>query len=93
MLKKHYSPKTKFIISDNIIQSIKENQYNAGYLIFSKIEISNNNKFIKLSRSENLEEAAQNLYAAMHQLDAMNLDVIIAEKFPESGIGISLNDR
>jgi len=35
----------------------------------------------------------RNLYAAMHRLDSQNLDVIIAEKFPDSGVGKSINDR
>lgn len=93
MLNKHYSPKTKFIISNNIGKSIKENNGNAAFLIFSKIEIDSNKKFIRLSNTNDLDEAAQNLYSAMHQLDAMNVDVIIAEKFPDNGIGVSLNDR
>jgi L-threonylcarbamoyladenylate synthase len=29
----------------------------------------------------------------MHRLDAANLDVIIAEKFPDDGIGKAINDR
>lgn len=93
MLSKHYSPKTKFIVSDNIIKSINENYGNIAFLLFSKCEIDSKNKFIRLTNSENLKEAAQHLYAAMHQLDAMNVDIIIAEKFPETGLGFSLNDR
>lgn len=38
-------------------------------------------------------EAAHNLYAAMHELEDKNFDLLIEEKFTESGIGISLNDR
>jgi L-threonylcarbamoyladenylate synthase len=40
-----------------------------------------------------MQEAAANLYAAMHALDAQELDLIIAEKFPEVGLGKSINDR
>jgi L-threonylcarbamoyladenylate synthase len=40
-----------------------------------------------------MQEAASNLYAAMHALDAQQLDVIIAEKLPEFGLGKSMNDR
>jgi L-threonylcarbamoyladenylate synthase len=29
----------------------------------------------------------------MHELDDKNLDIIIAEKFPEIGLGNSINDR
>ena len=33
------------------------------------------------------------LYDAMHTLDNKNLDLIIAEKFPDFGLGKSINDR
>jgi len=35
----------------------------------------------------------KNLYAAMHRLDKLNLDLIIAERLPDRGIGKTLNDK
>jgi hypothetical protein len=64
-----------------------------GFVIFSNGIVETSEKFILLTKTESLDEAAQNLYAAMHQLDAQGFDFVIAEKFPETGIGISLNDR
>ena len=46
-----------------------------------------------LSEKGSLKEATANLYAAMHRLDAQNLDLIIAQKFPEIDLGKSINDR
>ncbi len=46
--------------------------------------------YLKLS---NLQEAASKLYDSLHELDHLNLDVIIAEKLPEIGLGNSMNDR
>ncbi|MDP3354227.1 MAG: Sua5 family C-terminal domain-containing protein, partial [Flavobacteriaceae bacterium] len=46
-----------------------------------------------LSSDGNLNEAAQNLYHALHLMDDKNLKVIIAEKMPNEGIGKSINDR
>ena len=40
-----------------------------------------------------MEEAAANLYASLHQLDDMHLDVIIAERLPDSDLGKTINDR
>ena len=40
-----------------------------------------------------LEEAATHLYAAMHELDRLNLDLIVIEKLPDTGIGLAINDR
>lgn len=94
MLSKHYSPKTKLIVSHNITASINEHKNkNVGFLLFSITSFLPKDKFIHLSKNQNLEEAAQNLYAAMHELDAMSFDFIIAETFPNNGLGISINDR
>ncbi|WP_293873430.1 L-threonylcarbamoyladenylate synthase [Flavobacterium sp.] len=94
MLTKHYSPSTKFIVSNNISADIEKCKNQAvGFLVFSNINYEKSQKIIQLTITENLNEAAQNLYAAMHHLDAAGFDLIIAEKFPEKGVGISLNDR
>lgn len=94
MLSKHYSPRTPFLVSENIVSAIEKYKNRAvGFIIYSNMVISDSKNFINLTKTENLDEAAQNLYAAMHTLDAANYDLIIAEKFPETGLGISLNDR
>jgi L-threonylcarbamoyladenylate synthase len=46
-----------------------------------------------LSASGNLREAAANLFAALHRLDAAGLDVIHATTVPESGLGRAINER
>jgi L-threonylcarbamoyladenylate synthase len=46
-----------------------------------------------LSQTGDMEEAAKNLYAAMHRLDHQNLDLIIAEKMPAHGMGLAINDK
>lgn len=94
MLSKHYAPKTKLLVSNGIIASINEHKdNNVGFLLFSENTELQKRKFISLSDNNDLEEAAQNLYAAMHELDAMGFDFIIAELFPNSGLGVSINDR
>jgi L-threonylcarbamoyladenylate synthase len=46
-----------------------------------------------LSYTGNLEEAAHNLYKALHRLDSLGLERIIAESVPNTGLGIAINDR
>lgn len=46
-----------------------------------------------LSPDGDLAEAAQRLFAAMRRLDALDLDVIVAELVPEEGLGRAINDR
>ena len=42
---------------------------------------------------ENPEEAAQNLFAALRWTDEINADLVLAESFPEKGVGIALMNR
>ena len=65
-----------------------------GIISFSSSYMSNSiQKEIILSTTRNLEEASSKLYSAMHDLDALELDIIIAEKMPNKGLGKSMNDR
>jgi len=40
-----------------------------------------------------LAEAAHGLYAALHHLDALGLRQLLAERLPDSGLGVALNER
>ncbi|MFI5263842.1 MAG: L-threonylcarbamoyladenylate synthase [Candidatus Kapaibacterium sp.] len=46
-----------------------------------------------LSRSGDLNEAAQKIFSAMRVLDGTNITVIFAEHFPDTGLGRAINDR
>jgi L-threonylcarbamoyladenylate synthase len=46
-----------------------------------------------LSAKGDIREAAANLFDALHRLDRMNLDRIIAISLPEQGLGIAIMDR
>ena len=46
-----------------------------------------------LSVRGDLYEAAANLFQAIRRFDKMNLDLIIAERIPEKGIGLAVMDR
>lgn len=48
---------------------------------------------IRLSESGSLEEAAQHIFAALRKLDALSVDLIIAELMPDEGLGRAINDR
>jgi L-threonylcarbamoyladenylate synthase len=48
---------------------------------------------VVLSQSRSLDEAAQKLFAAMREVDKLDVDVILAEKFPDEGLGRAINDR
>lgn len=95
MLLKHYAPKTLTVLTSDIEKEIKKFEgKKIGILSFNSTHKSDTIFHeIILSPSGNLEAAATNLYDALHELDALQLDVIIAEKLPEIGLGVSVNDR
>ena len=94
MLARHYAPKTNTFLVDDVAAEIEKNTgKKIGVLVF-KTSLNNENiTEIILSKNGSLQEAAANLYAAMHELDTKNLDIIIAERFSEFGLGKSINDR
>jgi L-threonylcarbamoyladenylate synthase len=46
-----------------------------------------------LSERRDLAEAASNLFRHLRELDRSDLDLIVAEKLPETGLGAAINDR
>lgn len=95
MMEKHYSPDTPIIATDNLNTTISNSTGNKiGVLC---INIPQGNQEIEhleiLSKTRNLEEAASNFYSALHKLDNQKLDLIIAERFPDKGLGKTMNDR
>jgi L-threonylcarbamoyladenylate synthase len=95
MLERHYAPKTRTVLTDNVSDCIK--QYpnkRIGLLVFnSEFESEAISTQIVLSKNGDMEEAASKLYDALHQLDKENIDLIIAEIVPDYGLGKSINDR
>lgn len=95
MLSKHYAPKTATFLVEDVVSFIQKNNYKKiGLLLFSNaIENKTINHQEILSKNGDLKEAASHLYEAMHRLDKMDLDIIIAQEFPNYGLGKSINDR
>ena len=46
-----------------------------------------------LTSNKDLREAAANLFRCLRELDHENLDLIVAEKIPEEGLGCAIMDR
>jgi len=90
LLKSHYSPgKPLFIIekSDNL-------PANSGFISFRTPLNKTNAKRIEiLTVKGDLNEAAVNLFAALHRLEESDVSRIYAEAVSEIGIGIAIMDR
>ena len=95
MLSRHYAPSTTTYLENDLQKFIEQfpNQ-KIGVLTFeNKIENASVVYQEVLSERGDLKEAMSNLYAALHRLDKMKLDLIVAEKFPDFELGKSINDR
>ena len=46
-----------------------------------------------LSVERDTAQAARHLFAALRELDASDCEVILAEEFPDEGLGRAINDR
>jgi L-threonylcarbamoyladenylate synthase len=95
MLSSHYAPRTTTLLTDDINKTAELHlDKKLGFLLFQQeLDSITNVEVEVLSSTGDLREAARNLYSALHRLDNKNLDLIIAEKLPNYGLGRSINDR
>lgn len=91
MLKSHYSP-GKPVLLGQIDSLIKEHEdRRVGIIAFDQKH--GNFPQVTLSSTGNMQEAAANLFKALRDLDTDSIDVILAEKVPDHGLGKAINDR
>ncbi len=95
MLSRHYAPQTTTFLTEDVADFIKAYPAKKIGLLLFKDRIENPAVQAQqiLSEAGSLSEAAANLYAAMHRLDKLGLDMIVAERFPDYDLGSSINDR
>lgn len=95
MLSRHYAPTTNTYLAANVKELIKSfPDKKVGLLLFcNEVDAPQVRHQEILSKNGDLKEAAANLYTALHLLDKLNLDIIIAERLPDVGLGKSINDR
>jgi L-threonylcarbamoyladenylate synthase len=90
---RHYAPATETLLCErDLIKTIYDNE--TVVLVFSTAipSIELESQFV-LSETGSLAEAAKNLYQLLHTLDEKGFKKIICEQFPDSGIGVAINDR
>lgn len=92
-LTQHYSPSTRLVLANAIIGD-ELNGRKAGLLSFQSPNSAQEFAAIEVLSEEGcLREAAVRLFAAIRRLDALGLDVIVAEPVPEVGLGRAIMDR
>jgi len=82
MLASHYAP------AKPVRLEVTENRAGEWLIGFGPVGGDDN-----LSTVGSLEEAAANLFAALHRADAQPLDAIAVAPVPDQGLGRAINDR
>ena len=93
MLPKHYAPRTPIVVDEQARGDSYRNK-RVGLLSFRGPKESLSFQHVEvLSAQGDLRQAAANLFAALRRLDASHLDLIVAERIPETGLGLAIMDR
>ncbi|CAN5595388.1 L-threonylcarbamoyladenylate synthase [soil metagenome] len=89
MLKDHYAPNKELLIINKINEEITDEAKR------NKIKNIPDGKpgILVLSGYSDLNKAAIDLFSKLRELDESDLDYLIAESVPDTGIGIAINDR
>ncbi|MBS3820197.1 MAG: threonylcarbamoyl-AMP synthase [Planctomycetes bacterium] len=87
----HYAPRTLLVLCD---QEALPECPRAGLLTLTSPPAGQSYEAVEvLSEAGDLQVAATRFFAALHRLDTLGLDVIVATRMPEVGLGAAMNDR
>ncbi len=104
-LPSHYTPTTPLRLIDNAEASPPQKNQRVGLLAWSsafpspmssQLETRHSEAFAavrNLSDRGDLRQAAANLFRYLRELDALGLDLIVAERVPSRGLGAAIMDR
>lgn len=92
MLPMHYAPRTPLHFGEIDPEDPRLKKKKVGLLLFQQRRSTPTPQLV-LAPDGDPRTAARYLYAALHQLDAMGLDAILAEPAPDLGLGRAINDR
>ena len=82
----HYSPGVPLRVN------VKKSWSNEAFVLIKKRNINSKNYYY-LSKKNNLNEAAKNLYSILRKIKKDGYKMIAVEKIPNIGIGKTINDR
>ena len=92
MMKRHYATSHPIIFEEQLEKSkITEQTFALRFCEYTDY-LPKERQFL-LSEKADLNEAAANLFSTMRKMDAMEMDFIVAEHFPNINIGRAINDR
>lgn len=89
----HYAPRTALILLENAGSFVADPGKRCGLLSWKSSAAPAFTEIRRLSEGQNLSEAAANLFRYLRELDNLDLDLIVAEKLPDEGLGAAINER
>jgi L-threonylcarbamoyladenylate synthase len=92
-LKSHYATRKPLVLGD--IKNLYQEHANKkiGILSFHQTYDFPGVILRQLSPTGNIDEAASQLFSTMRDLDNADIEIILAEVFPNRGLGKAINDR
>jgi L-threonylcarbamoyladenylate synthase len=93
-LPSHYAPKTPLRIVNDLKSFAPQTNQRCALLAWNSI--GKDERFVairNLSERQDLRQAAANLFRYLHELDALDVDLIVAERVPLEGLGAAILDR
>ena len=105
MKHKHYAPNAEVILIEGNVsaviskvkelsESYKQKGKKVGILATDETQTAYKEEVVKsLGSRSNLASVAQNLFRLLREIDAENVDVIIAEGVSSDGIGLAVMNR
>ena len=91
-----YAPGTRLFLIDSATELTPGSGVRAGLLAWKRVPKHDYGRFAQvewLSEKGDAREAAAGLFAKLRRLDEAGLDVILAEKLPDTGLGQAIMDR
>jgi len=93
-LPSHYAPRTQLVLVEDPSTFVAPEGKKCGLLAWRPS--AEPKQFVairQLSSRQDVREAATNLFRYLRELDQLDLDLIIAEKLPDEGLGAAIMDR
>jgi len=89
----HYAPRTPLVLLDDAATFMCPAGKRCGLLSWKAEGLDRFVEVRRLSERQNVADAAANLFRRLRELDDQSLDLIVAEKLPDEGLGAAINDR
>jgi L-threonylcarbamoyladenylate synthase len=92
-LPSHYAPKTRLVLIDDAGSFVPAPGKRYGLLSWKSPGGPGFAEVRRMSERQDLAEAAANLFRYLRELDNLDLDLIVAEKLSEEGLGSAIMER